>query len=380
MIIEGISMIIRDHKSKIIKSLIFTILLILFVKFYFIGVYKNFSKKSTTFTTTTENIDRMDYINIFLCFDPPFKPSVEEKFGQIDAYFLNTIGTFQPLNLSRWKLFQDLTYKVGKDFKVQSLLYESGTTMSFYDNKIEHIQSNLQEIATYRHGLCTLIKPQLQLSTDEQRLYVDITISPELKDQDWPKSINLWFTSDNGWNGFILDDWPYIKPKQFSIPLVKGVKPTWQFKLTQTDHHYMNGVDDFPDCFRKYIDKNSDNCKKCFPIIFNYLPDLPPCNTTEEIECISKATVLTRKGRYKCLNLQKQIEINADESYNGVANNNGTGAALKVYSMKDTKIIKEEILVVTIEEFIGSVGGSLGLFLGFSFLTLLYDIVDSLKL
>ena len=48
---------------------------------------------------------------------------------------------------------------------------------------------------------------------------------------------------------------------------------------------------------------------------------------------------------------------------------NLTQIAWKIYAMKETKVVKEEVLVVTTENLIGSVGGSLGLFLGFSFFT-----------
>jgi len=105
---------------------------------------------------------------------------------------------------------------------------------------------------------------------------------------------------------------------------------------------------------------------------------LPPCNTTEEIKCIGDITLGTRKARYECLGMKKIINIHADEADNRILSQNGTGAVLKAYSKTDTKVIKHEILVVSTEQFIGSIGGSLGLFLGFSFFTFFTDVFDKI--
>ena len=47
-----------------------------------------------------------------------------------------------------------------------------------------------------------------------------------------------------------------------------------------------------------------------------------------------------------------------------------------IYFNKATKDIKEEVFVVTTGSLIGSVGGSLGLFLGFSFFTYISGIIE----
>jgi len=74
--------------------------------------------------------------------------------------------------------------------------------------------------------MCVIIKPKMKMSTNSQRLYVDITFSPGLKEMDQPRSILGWFTSENGWYGLISDDWLTAKPKQFNIPFLLKRKPT----------------------------------------------------------------------------------------------------------------------------------------------------------
>ena len=48
-------------------------------------------------------------------------------------------------------------------------------------------------------------------------------------------------------------------------------------------------------------------------------------------------------------------------------------------SLVSTRVeVRKERYIISTEDFIGSVGGSLGLFLGFSFLTNAYDLIDAI--
>ena len=76
------------------------------------------------------------------------------------------------------------------------------------------------------------------------------------------------------------------------------------------------------------------------------------------------------------MNSKTQIEMHGDASSDRIEESNLTQIAWKIYGMKETKIVKEEVLVDTTENLIGSVGGSLGLFLGFSFFTYLSGLLE----
>ena len=92
--------------------------------------------------------------------------------------------------------------------------------------------------------------------------------------------------------------------------------------------------------------------------------------------CIEKFTLNERQNRYECLQLKNQKEFHVDAYQDGFTNGTKTGVEVVIYSSRNTKRVKEEMLVITTEDFIGSVGGSLGLFLGFSFFTYLLEIVQ----
>ena len=94
--------------------------------------------------------------------------------------------------------------------------------------------------------------------------------------------------------------------------------------------------------------------------------------------CIEKFTLNERQNRYKCLQLKNQKEFHVDAYQDGFTNGTKTGVEVVIYSSRNTKRVKEEMFVLTTEDFIGSVGGSLGLFLGFSFFTYLLEIIQNL--
>ena len=355
---------------KSMKIIFCLFLLIFYTKFYFLETFYQFNKGRTTISTTTEPNEILDQINILICFDPIFKPSIKEKYSiKRDVYDLLDQNKFSN-NQSRLKIFQELSYRNEQDFTINTYKY---TTWPQYVK----VNFEMFEIATFRHGLCTLIKPIIDLGADDTRIIIDITLSPNLSKFDQPKHIEGMFISDNGWSGITLDDWLIIKPKTFKFPIRTNAKSENFFKLSQIDHKFINGVDDFDECYRNYLKKKYGNCKKCFALLFNYWQKVPECVTYNDFMCITYLTVnFNRQERYNCLQLKQFVEINAEESNGLVFNGNGTGVLLIGYNMKHTKTVKEEIYVITTEQFIGSIGGSLGLFLGFSFFTFFTSILD----
>ena len=197
--------------------------------------------------------------------------------------------------------------------------------------------------------------------------------------EDVPKSVKLYLTSPNNWHGMIVDDWPLIHPAIFEVPLSQQGESRWVAKLSQTDFHYMSGTQGFESCFMDQINTYSSHCPtKCFPTLFNFLPSLPPCNTSEEFKCMLDLVLGYRKMRYECLYPKDDVQYVADINPAIKPRRMKSDLFFMFYFDRGTKDIKEEILIVTAGNLIGSVGGSLGLFLGFSFFSYMAGIFDKI--
>ena len=127
-------------------------------------------------------------------------------------------------------------------------------------------------------------------------------------------------------------------------------------------------------CIQTLVQNN--NCSvKCYPVYFNILPNLSMCLTYEDYWCMSnyfqthKNLILDQCFRSsfttKFPEFQKQISaspisIDPEKIYFG-------DLGISFDYISPNVEVKRERYTITTQDFIGSVGGSLGLFMGFSF-------------
>ena len=230
-----------------------------------------------------------------------------------------------------------------------------------------------EKVITFRNGLCHLIKYNVNVSTTNDK--IRLRFSYKGHNSDTPESANILLSSPNGWHGIVVDDWPFFDPTILKIPIEKPQEQDWTIKVSQTDYHYMTGIEDFEQCLVEKITRNSECATKCYPFMFNFLSNYPLCGS-KEFDCMYDLLVLRRKYRYECLQAKKNIQYKAHIYPTMKWKANESSISFWLYFDKGTKDIKEEVLIVTTGSFIGSVGGSLGLFLGFSFFTYLSGIID----
>ena len=325
----------------------------------------NYTKGSTTLSSRTEKVKFLEAPYITLCFQPIFKPSMLLKHG-LSNDIKNPLNLFEALGVGWFDMetFENFSYQYETDFDI-TLLYE--------DKSIEPdvlINFQIQKVVTYRSGLCHLIKYTENVSVNGDKVRLQYIYKGTKSDK--PESTKILLSSRNGWHGIVVDDWPFFDP---SIPKIPIENRYYTVKVSQTDYQYMTGTEDFEQCLVEQIDRNSICKTKCYPFLFNFLPNYTLCNS-EEYPCMRSMLVLRWKYRYECLQDKKSIRYRARIIPSWKLKANESQFFFLVYFDKATKDIKQEVLIVTTGSFIGSVGGSLGLFLGFSFFTYLSGIID----
>ena len=89
------------------------------------------------------------------------------------------------------------------------------------------------------------------------------------------------------------------------------------------------------------------------------------CDTSQEVTCIRN--VALKHNLFKICNEKKNF-LNFDGDLTKVSqyNSGNNDTILDFFISSLTKEIKEEIDIITLSDLIGSVGGSLGMFFGFS--------------
>ena len=143
-------------------------------------------------------------------------------------------------------------------------------------------------------------------------------------------------------------------------------------KLRLSEHIFNEGNLDVANCHRNLF-LAKFNCKtKCNFLSHNSLPN---CNSTEDQNC----AVMEGLRRYRqefenCFKVKQFLTYNPaayDMPTNPMLNSSTIKFSLNIEHLQ--KEVLEEVKAITVESFIGSLGGSVGMFFGFSFTaTILY--------
>ena len=185
----------------------------------------------------------------------------------------------------------------------------------------------------------------------------------------------VYLTSNNSWQGISSADWPQFSPSRVEIDF-KENGYTYMDSVKATEYHFEEGVDDSDQCWTDGI--HSFLCPtKCK--LFNFAGNtskLPICKTLEEVRCVwdqaNKSNLFT-----KCNQKKKTLTFNGDLiRLKRYQDDESKHLIIGLWQM--SKEVTEEILVITPQGMIGSIGGSLGMFFGFSFYTFVMFLIDKI--
>lgn len=205
-----------------------------------------------------------------LCPQPEFKPSMVAKYGYQSMADLtyDYQEKYLNYNLSVWQMYQEMTYKVDEEIHL-SLFHFDDQTEELKIVKLRKGHNGLgldkyvfiEPIATFRHGMCILIKTKLNETSF--RLWIRLT-------NEVPKAMTVYLTDQNTWQGVVDDDWPYFKPTKYILPIQTNTSTGWSFKLTSHVTEYIKNSKNPKKCQEEVLSKA--NCSTlCFPLTFNYL-------------------------------------------------------------------------------------------------------------
>ena len=191
-----------------------------------------------------------------------------------------------------------------------------------------------------------------------------------------PKGLKVYVASDSTWYGLSVEDWPYFNLGQEYISWDTSVIASLGLKPSKT--YFQNGQENVLTCLQKLI--KAVNCSyKCHPATFNQITDLPPCRNRAEHQCVTKEVSYRKYDKYiNCLKpkIATHYEIFSIKRPQLVQQT--LSMELQFFLTTNQLEIREEILTYSVQQFIGSVGGSLGLFLGFSFYSYIAFLVEAL--
>ena len=267
-------------------------------------------------------------------------------------------------------------WKIGQDFKLSFGVVKYRTiqeSINFIseneDGNISHSSVGIVKlrklIGTW--GNFYKISANINNIKAPYRAFLNINLDTDIASDDIPM-VDVFLSSEENSFGISMGDW--LDGKRLILTKLQGfrqieVQPKKVIKNNAQCSHY-----GFYNCFHSELSNHKyEKCpKKCFSIS-TYLNATPICETLNEFQCSHEKTQELKDGS-KCLPACHQTHFTLEYDYQEDqdepnANRNVTLA----YRIANSKIkVEEEYLVQDFVGMLGSIGGTLGLFIGFSFL------------
>ena len=338
----------------VVGIFLYLVLLFLFAYFYMIDQLNDFFKGRTTVTFRLEEAKTIEPPTITICVDPPLKKSVAAQFDFKDSYDL----FFKDVpKVSFKEKFQNLSYILNQDYTIQMVLVENDI-----QGKIEVLEGQIKidsrdfevvAIQTYHHGTCYKIQPKFELT----KVPFSLRLIFKPIELDEANRFVIYLTSNDSWQGIVTSSWPQYNPSQIYVQLNSYV----QYSAKLKEYKFNEGVDNAEQCWRNSIMTNQCNhqCRIVSQV------DLPICNSTEDVICIYRSSF--QNGTQNTCNTRRRGYLYEGKASEKVKYKADNVTELGLYLESMTKEIREEVALITMPDLIGSIGGSLGLFFGFSF-------------
>ena len=360
----------------ILQALTFSFLISCFIYFFMIDQMITFMKSRTTITRRVENVKSVEFPTFTICFEPATKLSVAKKYGfeNINDKFYQDIP-----NKTLPQVFAEMTYASDEDYSIRNF---DGKKISFGLNEIDayhwhqshsavKMQFQAERIKTYSSGTCIKLEPRFEMVSQSYKLRLSIQLSTSIGDNDKIDSLLFIFTSNRSWINIPESHWPQYKPLVARVSLIKEYT---RLILQPEEEYFKDGTDNTADCLKELVERQ--NCS--YPCWVTTIPGLPFCQTVKEFNCVG--AIWQTKEYSDCFLAKKatyySLVDRVENPFHMEKNTLKSDVYIGIEAMK--KVIKEEVFVLTLQDLIGSVGGSLGLFFGFSFSAVLFSGLNKL--
>ena len=348
--------------SIVLRSVFHLILFILFVQFYLIEQMGDYIADRATTTSQLQQVEESEFPTITICMDPPVKPSVGSMHGFKwfgEFFYADTLNTTWLQNSLA------LGYILNKDFTIK--IWNEGKV---FLNVGENEKFFVEPVFTLLQGICYKLEPKFRVKNKWEDFWFHIKFN-NLEKQDRPTHFVLYLTSPNATLNVATDIWPQYLPGIVKVPF--NTKRTTIIKYDRTiEYIFKEGVKNSSECMSKVVEESG--CQQCCHLSGC---SLPICNSSEGFACIWG----THKLGQKCLLLKQTLAYLPQLSNSPIyyPNSSTSSGVFIISTTSDTKQIIEEIDVITLSGLIGSIGGSLGMFFGFSFTSYLSFVIGKIS-
>ena len=385
---------IKDCIGLVVKVVIFMALLAIFCVFFLLPVVTQYSEKYSNIAKLSKTADKIEVPTISIC--TGWKKSIMDKYKiTTQLFFAPTSNESNlPKDTTIEDVYSDVTYKLNEDFAIGLVEGAAKQPKSLMLGMNEEVFSgeaiskyNVKEMPSFKYGMCYIIIPNETFMTP----YVDVLTLLVAKNntsiKDKMDKVMIQISSKYSFLT-IFSSVAGMETEMMSQDFGLGNNQL-TIAYTGENTEYIQDCSEmsFFNCWATKIAMSEEfKCpKKCVPFTLQLMMDtidhnIPRCGTDAEYYCMIGTEGLRTVFKLKST-CQKQCNYKGsklvvqktDESYSYQLGS--MQITVQMYVLPQILYNKEYLIYDTIG-MIGSIGGSLGLFLGFSLFGTICMIMD----
>ena len=339
------------------RIVLYLSLLFCFVYFYMIDQMTDYLMERTTVSSRNEEVESLELPSLTVCADPAYKKSVANLYGLESSYpyYVKTLNTS-----TFSETISNMSFILNQDYEIQMIVTTSKMIkVKLGQNKNPNSKGRgfeVKEVQSFIHGTCYVIIPKYQI--DYIPFHYSIVIKRINNNEDNLSNFKIYLSSNDSWHSVVSSEWPQYTPTILKVDLHSD----YYFAAKTTEHIFTGSdiVKDSQDCWENSIRKlKGTQCT-----VGSLAPTLPTCNSTKDVKYFFFHSGL-KKFYQKCNIRRRGLTFSGElVRFEQFKKNNKTQVGM--YFMTLSKEVRQEVDVITTAGLIGSVGGSLGMFFGFS--------------
>ena len=392
----------------ILKWITVVILVIVYYQFFFKGVINQYGEGLTNMATMEQDLEK-DEVGIkapalIICMKPSWKMEVLKKYNITNQFFMLRNGSFEHLNGKKTmkEIINEASFRMNEDFSIALTTYQNPMedfsvvlnigTNTFTRNGNE-FSINVTDVYSIQKGMCYIVQSNLYIAT--QYSYILSVILRNDNVTQKPNQLQLTATSDDDALGITIGLWGKVEP--MTLPNIPFDNKTTIIDLRETIKTRILNCNKNDTPFQKCLAEgfkelvSSSDCPvKCKPMLAKSFYDKyigdgerpPDCDNLENERCVvrggEKVFLSISQCKSQCIVKEYSSKPVITDHVNPSCLEDGERTDIFLLSSVRTRTLVKEYEVYDTAGMIGTVGGSLGLFLGLSFYGVFSDVLDLL--
>ena len=375
-----------------LKVLVFIGLLICFTFLYLTDILEKYRNEATTITSKKVQVQNSTWPSITFCMRKPHKPSILKAIvGSATRNIFFTDIFKVPENIKLSELYYNSTYKITRDFQIYQILLPNLEKIELQvgDNKLTNTSTVfVEEFPTEMFGLCYNLNYKVE--SKDLQLFGIVPKKELLETEDTPKGVSFFLTTENSRHNIIHRYWPHFKPncicRDFEykkLIMVYFEETEIKFYKGNTKCH-LGCTPQQCEEWHRFLNTTNSCKNKCIPVpfsrLFNDTAD-PICETVEDNACMYKHFTDIKEMYFgNCAPPETDIQYDVfvrDDEFLDMPNPQAA-VFMQISPFSMMKTVQEEIRVYDDPSLVASLGGFLGLFVGFSFHGTICYLIDRL--